>query len=267
LILLISGLLLLFYTHLESRWIKINEFDFTSTQIPNNFNKIKIVFVSDIHHGPFFSIERVSKLVNSINEIKPDIVIFGGDYVHRDVKYIKPVFLELSRVKTKLGKYGVLGNHDYWEDYKETEKCMKIANIHNIENNSFWIKQNQDSIKIGGVGDLWENNQIIDSTIRDINKSNFCILVSHNPDYCEQITTDKIDLMLSGHTHGGQVSIFGFYSPILPSKFGQKYCYGLKKMDKLCIYITSGIGTITPPVRFFMRPEIVVINLIKPVDK
>jgi len=156
-----------------------------------------------------------------------------------------------------------LGNHDYWEDPIKTQDCMQNANIHNIENNSFWVKRNQDSIKIGGVGDLWENTQIVENTINDVKESDYCILVSHNPDYCEQIKTDKIDLVLSGHTHGGQVSLFGFWSPVVPAEFGQKYCYGLKKNENFSIYITSGVGSVTPPVRFFMRPEIVEFNLIR----
>ncbi len=260
---MVSGLLFLFYTYLESRWIKINEFDFISHHVPTEFHRLKIVFISDIHHGPYFSIKRVAKLVKSINEINPDLVIFGGDYVHRDAKYIKPVFDELSKINSSIGMYGVLGNHDYWEGRVETEKCMQNANIQDIVNKSKWIKHQHDSIKIGGVGDLCEDIQLIDSTIQDVNISNFCLLVSHNPGYSEQISSNKIDLILSGHTHGGQISLFGFFSPILPSKYGQKYGYGLKKMEKFSIYITSGIGTITPPLRFFMRPEIVLINLIK----
>jgi uncharacterized protein len=256
-------LLVIIYSLIEPHWIKIRIIQFSSNQIPVQFNNKKVVFVSDIHHGPYFSIDRVAKLVDKINSLEPDMIILGGDYVHREPKYIEPVFKELSRLKSKSGIFAVFGNHDYWEDPIRIQACMKTAKIRNIENNSFWVKQNQDSIKIGGVGDLWENSQIIDNTINDVNGSDFCILVSHNPDYCEQITTDKVDLVLSGHTHGGQVSLFGFWSPILPSGFGQKYCYGLKKMNNFSIYITSGIGTITPPMRFFVRPEIVVINLIR----
>ena len=247
--------------YLETLWVKTTEFDFVSAQIPEEFDNLKIVFVSDIHHGPFSSIERVSELVNKINEINPEIVIFGGDYVHRGKKYIKPVFQELAKVNPKNAKFGVLGNHDYWDDAVQTAKSMKEANILNIENNSFTIKQGKDSIKIGGVGDLWENKQDLNATTHNISAGNFCILVSHNPDYNERLNTDKIDLMLSGHTHGGQVSFFGLWSPILPSDYGQKYRYGLIETEKRSIYISSGFGTVTAPVRFFMRPEIVVITL------
>jgi len=93
----ISLMLLLIYCHLESRWIKIKRVELTSTDIPQSFSGKKIVFVSDIHHGPFFSIERVKNLVERINNLQPDLVLLGGDYVHREPKYIVPVFDELKK--------------------------------------------------------------------------------------------------------------------------------------------------------------------------
>jgi uncharacterized protein len=258
---LISGCLLLIYALIEPYLIRINEVEISSADVPASFNHTKIIFVSDIHHGLFFSIKRVKSMVDKINALHPDVIILGGDYVHRRPEYIVPVFGELAKLKAKLGVYAVLGNHDYWEDDEKTEECMDSAKINNIENHSFWVKKGNDSLKIGGVGDLWESKQLIENTISDVNQRNFCILVSHNPDYCEQLKTRHIDLVLCGHTHGGQVSLFGFWSPVVPSRFGQKYCYGLKKVEDFQIYITSGIGIITPPVRFCMRPEIVVFTI------
>jgi uncharacterized protein len=113
----------------------------------------------------------------------------------------------------------------------------------------------------------------LDSTVYDVRGKDFCILISHKPEYIEQINTDLVDLTLSGHTHGGQVTFFGLWAPILPSDNGlwatltlsgesQKYCYGLihPKPD-MQSYITSGIGTRFPHFRFFRRPEIAVLEL------
>jgi len=108
---------------------------------------------------------------------------------------------------------------------------------------------------------LWEDTQELDSTIFDLKTSDFSILISHNPDYLEYMQNDLIDFTLSGHTHGGQMTFWGMWAPILPSKYGQKYRYGIKQFGNMISYISSGIGTITPPLRFFCRPEIVLINL------
>ncbi len=117
------------------------------------------------------------------------------------------------------------------------------------------------ALKLEEFGDLWEDSQEKDSTIYDLKKTDFSILITHNPDYLESMPKDMIDFTLSGHSHGGQMTFFGMWAPMLPSKYGQKYRYGLKQFGDMKSYISSGIGTITPPLRFFCRPEIVLINL------
>lgn len=262
LILLLSVLFLglILYMYLESRMLKVTEIEVKSVDIPTAFQGKKIVFVADIHHGPYFSKERLTNLVDRINLLEPDIIILGGDYVHREPIYIHNVFNEFRRLKAPLGIYAVQGNHDHWEDAIGIWNYMHRNGIHICDNESFWVKSGQDSIKIGGVGDLWTDNQEPQHTISDVRDNQFCILISHNPDYLEEFHSNLVDLTLSGHTHGGQVNLFG-WAPILPSKYGQKYRYGLIKCGKTLSYITSGVGTITPPLRFMCVPEIVLIRL------
>ena len=254
-------LLLFAYTFIEPYWIDIKTTPIKSRDIPENFNDTKIIFVSDIHHGPYFSKDRVRKLVERINELNPDIILLGGDYVHRDPRYITPCFKELSKLKAKINVFGVLGNHDHWENAELTRHEMKNAGIKEIDNKAEWLYKDGDRFKIGGVGDLMEGAQDINPTIKDTEKNDFVILLSHNPDYFEKLETDKVDLMLSGHTHGGQVTLFGLWAPLIPSTYGQKYRTGLVETVQTKILISNGIGTITPPVRFFARPQINVVNL------
>ena len=260
LLLLVTAIILLVYTFIEPYWITVKTIPIINKDIPSAFNNKKIIFISDIHHGPFLSIERVQNLVKKINSLEPDIVLLGGDYVHRDKKYIKPVFRALSRLKANLFIGGVLGNHDHWESKALTIQHMKQAGITLLDNKSQWIRINNEKIKIGGVGDLWEDVQILKNTTHDVTKKDFVLLVSHNSDYFTTIKTHSIDLVLSGHSHGGQVTLFGLWVPILPIK-NTKYWKGLYKNKYSTLYITTGIGTITPPVRFFSRPEIVVFLL------
>jgi len=249
------------YCRLETYWIKNKKLDLISKDIPKSFVGKKMVFISDIHHGPFLSIKRVRKIVDRINALQPDIIILGGDYVHQKAAFIEPVFDAFKNLKPKIGIYAVLGNHDHWEDAELTKKMMDRNGINLCDNKSYWIELNGERIKIGGVGDLWKDTQILDSTTHDLKQSDFCVFVSHNPDYLEKINNNLIDFTLSGHTHGGQMTFFGLWAPILPSSFKQKYRYGLKQFGNMQSYISSGIGTITPPLRFFCRPEIVIIEL------
>ena len=246
---------------IEPYFLEDKVINITSNDVPQEFNNLRIVFISDIHHGPFFNIERVKKLVEKINIKNPDIIMLGGDYVHRSPKYIKPCFNELRNLKASLGVFGVLGNHDHWEDAELTKISMRQVGIHQLDNTAFWVYKNGQKIKIGGVGDYFEDIQDINPTIKDANVNDFVILLTHNPDYVENIKTKKIDLVLGGHTHGGQVTLFGLWAPVVPSRYGQKYRTGIINNENTKVIVSNGIGTITPPVRFFARPQIITVVL------
>jgi len=249
------------YALLEPRWLKIRKIDFIHRDIPQAFDGKTIVFLTDIHHGPFFSRERVAGLVRTVNRLAPDLVLLGGDYVHRDPKYIVPCFQELGKLEAPLGIFGVLGNHDHWEDASLTRKCMAEAGITLVENQCEWFHLNGHRIAVGGVGDLWEDAQDLEAATAGAAAADFVILLSHNPDYAEQVTGDRVDLVLSGHTHGGQVAVFGLWAPAVPSRYGQKYRAGMVDTGYASVFVSTGVGTITPPVRFCARPEIVLITL------
>ena len=254
------GIFAAIYSFIEPYWIKIKQIDFKNNDIPYSFDNKKIVFIADIHHGPFFSLDRVKKVVTKINSLNPDIVLLGGDYVHRKQKYIEPVFLELSKIKSVIFIGGVLGNHDHWESKLRSIAEMKKAKITYLDNFSSWISIGNEKIKIGGIGDLWEDEQLLENTIKNVKENDFVILISHNPDYFQKIINRRVDLVLSGHTHGGQINFFGLFAPILPIR-NKSTWKGLCTNNFSTLYITTGIGTITPPIRFFSRPEIVLFKL------
>jgi predicted MPP superfamily phosphohydrolase len=197
-----------------------------------------------------------------VNAENPDIILLGGDYVHRGDRYIIPCFNELKNLRAPLGIYGVLGNHDNRENAELTKKMMEESGIFQIDNKAFWIVKEGAKIKIGGVGDYIEDTQDLDPTLNGVGKGDFVILLSHNPDYAKTLDTDKIDLILSGHTHGGQITLAGLWAPIMNST-EQKFRTGLIQLKNANMIVSNGVGTITPPVRFFARPQIVTIILKK----
>ncbi|GAB4506332.1 MAG: hypothetical protein Kow00123_04700 [Anaerolineales bacterium] len=249
------------YALAEPYWLRVRHLRVADADVPPAFHGTRIAFLSDIHHGPFFSVERVRRVVGIVNGLQPDIILLGGDYVHRDARYIAPVFAELARLRAPLGVFAVAGNHDHWEGIDETRAAMARAGIVNLDNRAVWITIGDDRIRIGGVGDLWEDAHDIAPTLDGVRESDFVILLSHNPDFAEQIQTDWIDLVLSGHTHGGQVTLFGLWAAAVPSAYGQKYRSGFVRTEQTLVYVTTGVGTVTPPVRFSARPEVVLITL------
>ncbi|WP_235832597.1 metallophosphoesterase [Acetivibrio mesophilus] len=261
--LLVVSILISAYMFVEPYWLKVIHIEIRDRNIPDSFDGKRVVFVSDIHHGPNFSKERVGKLVRKINNLDPDIIFVGGDYVEKGKQYIKPCFEELEGLKAPLGRFGVLGNHDYYSNGELVRQSMKEAGIVLLEHSAQWINYGSGRIKVCGVGYFNRHSQPIESLIKDVGEDDFVILLSHDPDYAESIRNYKIDIVLSGHTHGGQVTLFGLWAPYIPSIYGQKYRTGMVDTEYTRVYVSNGVGTTAIPVRFFARPQIMVFELIK----
>lgn len=250
------------YVLFEPYWLKVTTIPLESPEIPPGFDGTKIVFVTDIHHGRFFTTPRLRKMVKMINALQPDIVLFGGDYYQWNTKYIEPCFEELAKIDAPLGKFGVFGNHDDWKDFLATATPARIrAGIQPLDNQAYWVVRGGDRIKIGGVGDWQESSQDLRPTVQDAAEVDFVLLVSHNPEYAEFIRSRKVDLVLSGHTHGGQITLFGLWAPAPFMHFGLKYKRGFVHAPYTDVLISNGIGTAGLPIRFCARPEIVLLTL------
>jgi predicted MPP superfamily phosphohydrolase len=215
----------------------------------------------------------VREIVEATNALKPDLILLTGDYVHRSPAYIDPVLRELSELRAKIGIVGVLGNHDWWESAPLSRDCFAKAGIPLIDNDRRFISpdhqltgdESRGGLCIAGVGDYIEDRIRLDRALRDVPDDMPRLLMSHNPDVVEYpplvAASTRIDLMLSGHTHGGQIRIPGIGTPIVPSRFGSKYASGLVQGPVCPIYISRGLGTTILPLRFRVPPEITVIEL------
>ena len=250
------------YSYFESGWVTVQQTTLKVPNLPSQFEGLTVAFLTDIHHGPFISLNHIRSLVQMANKLKPDFVAMGGDYVHRHKKYIAPCFNELAKLKSAHGTFAVLGNHDHWESASETRQAMKDNNITEFSNNGTWLKKEGARLRIGGVDDLWCGKQDLDAALGGANENDASILICHNPDYVEGIRDKRVGLVLSGHTHGGQAVLPFVGAPYVPSRFGQKYLNGLIKTDYTQVFVSKGLGTVTPPLRFCCRPEIVLITLI-----
>lgn len=259
-VLIIIFLLMFFYTFVERYWVQIKHYQIKMNK--KSFNGFKIIFLSDFHHSSIVTKKYLNKVVNKVNELKPDLIILGGDYVSTDLKYVTPIFEVLKKLKATKGVFGVIGNHDINVSKDKVLNAMKKADIKSLDNRSYWIHHQNDRIKLGGAADFLYDKPDIVKTIDDVSPNDYVILVSHNPDYVEEIKNHHIDLMLSGHTHGGQVTIFGMYAPYIPSNYKQKYRTGLKVINQVKLIVTNGVGVVGLPIRFFARPQIVMIELV-----
>jgi predicted MPP superfamily phosphohydrolase len=250
------------YPFLEAKWCHVARHTIKLPNLPASFRGLRVALLSDIHHGPFVPLAYVQCVVQLTNSLKPDLAVLTGDYVSRHYRFIEPCIESLARVRAPLGRFAVLGNHDHWESAPATRQALRDGGITLTENTGFWITQGSYRIRICGVGDLWTDSQDPRAAIGDATGADAVIMLSHNPDVAEQLGDSRVGLMLSGHTHGGQVVLPGYGAPIVPSRYGQKYLHGLVQGPCCKVFVTRGVGTVTPPVRFFCRPEIALLTLI-----
>lgn len=252
----VVSILFIYSFLIEPNLIKVNKITLKSDSIKNT----RIVFVSDFHLSKFAK-RRLDKIVKKINELKPDIVISGGDYaiLHRakysmDMDYAAK---KLSGIKTKYGFYSVLGNHDYFQDGKYIKESLEKNKIKILENSNYKININGASLYIAGISDMQTTFFDLEKALKNTKRP--LILVSHSPDIMP-LAKNRADLILAGHTHGGQVRIPFFGAVIVPSKYGKRFEYGF--IENL-MYVTSGLGTSILKMRFNCMPEITVIDYTK----
>jgi uncharacterized protein len=199
------------------------------------------------------------------NTLKPDLVLLARDYVHHHQSYIAPGINELGKLEARLGQYAVLGNHNLnYRDNRDFQPLSLVALAEagptSLNNSGIWLEKDGARLRLSGVGDPWTDRKDLDAALGNATDRDAVILLSHNPDFVETLRDRRVGLVLSGHTHGGQIVLPGLGAPIVPSKYGQKYLHGLVQGPKSQIFVIRGVGTITPPVRFLCRPEIVLIT-------
>jgi predicted MPP superfamily phosphohydrolase len=249
------------YPMLEARWCGLSRRLVALPKLPPSFRGMTVALLTDLHHGPFVPLAYIRHVVDLTNSLKPDLILLVGDYVSVNARYIAPAANEVRRLEAPLGRFAVLGNHDHWESTVESKAQLDRAGIELVDNRGSWLRRGSDRLRICGVGDLWTDDQDLMSALGDADEDDAVILLSHNPDYAESVDDSRISLMLSGHTHGGQVIVPGLGAPFCPSKFGAKYLGGLVQGPACPVFVSRGVGTTGPPVRFLCRPEVALLTL------
>jgi len=259
LILLFCGISWLF---IEPKILTVKKYTLKYNDLPSSFNGYKIAFIADIHAGDFYSLEQLKKLIEKTKKLNPDLVILGGDYVYNYQGNIDDIMKPLAGINAPDGIIGVAGNHDHMDSIDPITASMRKNNIAVINNSKKTIAKDGDIISILGVDDIWFVEPKTEKVLSNIKPENFTILVSHNPDFFIGNSFDKkIDLGLSGHTHGGQVTFFGLFAPYVPIESSHKYRTGLFHEPEMDLIVSNGIGTVMLPIRFFAPPQIVLIEL------
>ena len=239
---------------------RVMYYDFTNDDIPEAFDGFRIAFISDLHYKSLFGQTSLRNLVRLLNKQKADVLLMGGDY-QEGCEHVEPLFAALSEVKTPMGTYGVMGNNDYERCHDEIIHTMEHYGMHVLEHKVDTIRKDGQQILIAGVRDPFNMAKNGVSPTLALSPKDFVILLVHTPDYVEDVSVANTDLALAGHTHGGQVRIFG-KAPIQNSHYGMRFLTGLAyNSAQIPLIVTNGIGTSQLPIRMGAPAEIIMITL------
>ncbi|MBI1912203.1 MAG: metallophosphoesterase [Deltaproteobacteria bacterium] len=260
---LLGGALMLEGFVIEPRKIKVEEVPVKIKGLAPEFNNFTICQITDIHHSPIVGLEYIDNVVKTANNLKPDLTVLTGDYIDEEKKYMEPVIKSLSSLKAKHGIISILGNHDHFIGKEYAAKVIESHNIPLLENAHRLIEKGGSALCIAGVKDFWEDSPDIALALKGVDREIPRVVLSHHPDYSEFVSKqERVDLVLSGHTHGGQVRLPFGYAPIVPSSYGQKYSGGLVQNGESQTYVSRGVGVVMIPVRINCPPELTLIRLI-----
>lgn len=239
---------------------------------------LRVAVLADFHAcEPWMPVSRIEHIVSTTNALKPDLIVLLGDYVaglRRFRTAIVPMrdwSQALSHLEAPLGTYAVLGNHDWWVDGAATTEHLERSGIPVLENRAIELAHpNGNPFWLAGLGDQWaipigggrfRGVHDLEGTLTQItDEARPVLLLAHEPDIFPKIPA-RVDLTLSGHTHGGQVRLPFLGSPIVPSRFGQRYAYGHITEAGRQLVVSGGLGCSMLPVRFGVPPEILLIEM------
>ncbi|KIQ77249.1 phosphoesterase [Bacillus sp. L_1B0_8] len=259
------------FLYLQNNLISITEVKITSSKIPSSFKGYKILQISDLHNKQFGDNQDV--LIQKIKSIDPDIIAITGDLIDSK-SYDAEVSMQLIReIVKKFPVYFVTGNHEQWSGkYNRLEKELKKYDVNVLRNEHVGIRKGEQEINLLGIddpefvnGNRDEGNIIIDEIKKakiEMQPDRYNVLLSHRPEFLTEYADEQIDLVLSGHAHGGQVRlpfIGGLVAPnqgVLP-----KYTAGLYVEQSTSMVVSRGLGNSIIPQRILNRPEIVVVQL------
>jgi uncharacterized protein len=248
---------------------------------------LSVGVIADVHAGgPLMPAERIRAIAQRTNALNPDIIVLLGDFAASHKLKTRSVAPEewaeaLSVLKAPLGVHAILGNHDWWDDLAAqrtrrgpvaARRVLERFGIPVYENDTVRLEKNGHAFWLAGLGDQLafkrrrarhrhgrKGVDDLHGTLAKVSDDAPVVLLAHEPDIFPQVP-DRVSLTLSGHTHGGQVRLFG-YSPQVPSRFGNRFAYGHIVEDNRHLIVSGGLGCSILPVRIGVPPEVVMVDI------
>ncbi|HEY0385046.1 MAG TPA: metallophosphoesterase [Pyrinomonadaceae bacterium] len=228
-------------------------------RLPRPLDGLRIVQLSDIHHSPFTGSAQIRHAVETANSLKPDIIALTGDYVSHERAYAAPCAELMGRLRARRGVYAVLGNHDHWTDAPLITDLFRAEGIHVLINEGMRFELGGAAFWLAGVDDTMVGLEDLPLALAGARADEMKLLLAHNPIILRRAARAGVDLVLSGHTHGGQVAWRSERSA--SGRPRRRLLRGLGQRAETQIYVTRGLGTSVLPIRYGCPPEVSLLEL------
>lgn len=245
----------------EPRWLRVERRTLRLPGLPKGFDRVKLAHLSDLHRSAAVSARYIGRAVDMALALGPDFAVLTGDYVTGKASFVHSIEPALKRLATRVQTFAVLGNHDHWTGPVTIATSLSRCGINMLTNTAVRLDRGGEYVWLMGTDDFMVGADNLPAALAQVKSPGLRVLITHNPDAIYEVADAGIDLMLCGHTHGGQVAL-PFVGPLLvPSQYGARFAAGLYRVKRTQLYVNRGVGLISPPVRLGVRPEVTLFTL------
>ena len=237
--------------------IEVTRHEVFVDDLPPSCDGYRIAFLTDTHVASFVRRDFYREIVAHTNAFEPDLVLFGGDFVTfaRHIQLAAKVLTDGLRAGE--GMYAVRGNHDYWAGIADVERELGARGVEFLNNRSVQLR---GVLPLVGIDEIYRGTPDVARAFASVDPAQPCIGISHHPDIIDLLPDRRLDLLLAGHTHGGQIRLPFFGPIVVPSAHEAEYAAGFHRQRDVLLYVSRGIGAI-PPLRILCRPEVALFTL------
>ena len=232
------------------------------SRLSQSFDGFKIVQLTDIHCGPFTPAALVSKWVARANALKPDLIVVTGDLITTGSDYIEEMAAALGKLQAPSGVLACLGNHDYFGTGGAVGPALQRHGINVLSNRGITLRRADGELHVAGVDDNWSGRDDMPRALKERPPGAATVLLAHDPNLFHKAVAAKVDLTLSGHTHGGQLAVPWMVRRFNLARMVTPFTSGLYRDRESWLYVSHGLGTSGPPIRLGARPELSLLTLV-----
>ena len=245
----------------EPYWVDFRSVSVGVRDLPPRFEGLVLAHLSDLHLGFAVSTGWLRRVFAEVVRRGPDAVVLTGDLFIGGSRGIQRGSEALPLLEAPLGVYAVLGNHDYFADTEALLEALRAARIRTLRNEAIPLEREGERLWLAGLDDLGTGHDDLEQALGGVPEGAPVVLLSHSPDAVEEASDRQVPLMLSGHTHGGQVCLPFWGAVFCFSRFYRRYVDGLFQVGPTALYVNRGLGKALLPLRFLCRPEVTLLTL------